>query len=822
MTHMRWGMAASVLVFGLVGCVESKPTDVQLVVSLASESVMAGDPVGWTAHLDRGGDTTSAVAVEWRSDLEDGLAFSGLDLFPRTAGPHHLIGQASVDGELLEASVELSVEPAPAHTLDFQLSAASVRVGEPVGYTASAFDGFGNAVDIGRMTLTHRPELVLTDGQLSSVVAGEWLVTAELDDLEVSVPFETLPGPPHAIALGVQVFGDTVATSVDIRDEHDNPVHIPSNLVVEGVEHAVIGPVIYFLGEGRAWISAEEPVSGLVSESVSVDVDWSPPALAIDSPARGSWHSVGTTTFSGTAVDSVADGVTVEVDGTPVAVMDGAWERDIDLDFGMTVVETIATDAIGLRSRDLRAVVAGNLRGLGEVEDAGMLVRLEEDDAGLGVVERMSENDLEGVDLAEELSNPVYDERERTCRTQFGVTVCVTTEVAIDVNQVGYSAIDVQLDGQASGLLTGHVVMSDFTVDWTADGKLSDSPVVDSGRGTASELLMDMELEFAVDDGVVDVTATNVEIELVDFDLGASADITAVGRGLGVDLDDIIASVVELAAADAFPPVVENAVEDALLDLNIDIGWPEGSRLVAQPLDVEVDARGLVMPFGTVTTLETWRLDSPEHGALIQPYSVPAWASTDPAAMALSLNMLNQIFHANWGAGFIELEGGPELFQVEPAIVSAALPGVHELVGTLRATYPPFFVPDGAGKLRMELPELRIDFYNYEAIEDTAVYTIYLTVSTPVEFGLRGNRLDLLWGEQDVWMDVEVAPADADLYFLESLLETFSAGLVLNEYELVDALPLPTVGGYRFQGEAVTVFGPDDAYVVVDGGFDVE
>jgi hypothetical protein len=71
-------------------------------------------------------------------------------------------------------------------------------------------------------------------------------------------------------------------------------------------------------------------------------------------------------------------------------------------------------------------------------------------------------------------------------------------------------------------------------------------------------------------------------------------------------------------------------------------------------------------------------------------------------------------------------------------------------------------------------------------------------------------------------MDIEKAPPGADLFFLETLLESFSAGLVLNDYELIDALPLPTIGGSELEGAAVGFYGPDEAYLVIDGGFRAE
>ena len=800
-------------------CIEAESYRPTLVVAVQPETVAAGQPVAWTARLVDGQTESAAVTVAFESDLEPELAFSGRELYPRVAGTHALTARASVDGEYLEASLALDVAAAPAQHLEVTLAESPSVAGATVALLARATGAFGNAVNVGNLLLDADPAVQIGDGVVSATEAGSWSITAQLDEQVVTVPFEVVPGAPDAIALTVETFTDTVTTTVRVTDEYDNPVRVSTELSVDGVEHVVLGSVIYFLGEGTAEIVAVEPTSGLASAPITVTADWSAPVLTIDSPERGAWLSVGTVDFTGTATDAVSNPVVLEVDGAAVTLADGVWSHPIPLAFGMTVVETLAFDAAGHRARDLRAVVAGALRVLGETEPDGMLVRLDEDPAGLGVVERMAEEALEGLDLAKEDDNPVYSDAEKTCRTQLGVTVCVWTRLTVELDQIAYESVDVELDGQSTGLLDATVTLGDVDVDWAGSGMLSDAPFSDSGRGTASQMVVMFDLAFAVVDQAVEVTASNVAVELVDFDLGASADTVAAAAALGVDLNALVGEVVERAAAGVLPGIVEDAIEGAFADLNVTLGWPQGSVLVSRPTEVQVDETGLALQFGTVTTLDTWALDGPERGALVRSTNRPSWTHTEPAAMALSLNTLNQIFHANWGGGFLDVDGGPEVFDIDMAVFTAALPGIRTLVGTVRATYPPLFVPDAAGQLRMELPELRVDFYDGEIVEGESVYAIFLTVSTPVDVALSDNRLDLIWGEQEVWMDIERAPQDADLFFLEALLESFSAGLVLNDYELVDALPLPSIGDSELEGVAVGFFGPDEAYLVIDGRF---
>ena len=800
-------------------CVEADSSNPVLVVTIDQDTVTAGQAVAWSARLVDGKTQSDAVTVVLESDIEPALAHSGRDLFPRVAGTHALTARASVDGEYLETQLELDVTAAAAEHLEFALNESVIVAGESTAFTATAVDAFGNTVDVGALQLAADPAVTLGDGMLSATSAGSFSITAQLNEQAITVPLEVLAGPPTHIELGAEVFTDTVTTTIQLTDAFDNPVQAPTQLQVDGVEHAILGPVVYFLSEGQARLTAVEPSSGLTSDPVTVAVDWSAPDLTIDTPARGDWLTVGSVDFTGTAFDAVSEPVTVEVDGTAVSLSEGIWSHPITLNFGMTVVETLAYDTAGYIARDLRAVVAGDILPLGETELDGMIIRLDEDPAGLGRIERMAEADIEGLDLAESQTNPVFSGADEVCRSQFGYTICVWTELDVDLDSIVYDSVSLQLDGQSSGQLDGQAILANVVVDWSASGISADTPFAYSGSGTASAMLVDFELSFAVIDEAVEVTASNVVVELVDFDLGATSEVELAAAALGGDLDAVIGEVVEDAAAAVLPAMVEDAVEATFADLNVTLGWSQGSGLLARPSEVKVEESGMELRFSTVTTLDVWTLEGPQHGALVRPTNAPTWTHAEPAAMALSLNTLNQIFHANWGGGFVKLEGDAEAFDIDTAIFSAALPGIRSLVGTLQATYPPLFVPDATGQLRMEMPELRVDFYDGEIIEGTAVYTIYVTLSTPVDIALSDNRLDLVWGEQEVWTDIEQAPEDADLVFLETICESFSAGLLLNEYELIDALPLPTIGGSQLEGAAVSFFGPDEAYVVVDGGF---
>ena len=827
-----------VLAAGCTGKAPDAESGPALVFTVDADWVVAGEVLSWSAQVRYPDGIAHAAAVEVVSDRESDLAFSGVYLYPRVAGSHRLVARARVDGVALMDVVEVEVVPGPATTLDLRLEPAHISAGEAAAVVADIADGFGNAIDPAGLELIGADQLSVTDMQVSATAAGVWALAASIDGLSETTSLTVDPNAPDHVDLSLAVFDASARADVQVTDAFDNPVFVPTVLEVAGIEsYWTSGPVLFFLEEGTATVRAcvADAAPEVCSAWVSADLDWTPPELTVDTPARGSWWSADPIELSGTTTDLEGGTLTVTTLHAGAETLDalvpgptGDFSLSLaPLTHGMVVAETVALDGRGRRSRDLRTVLVGDVVALDARQSDGLLIRLDEDPAGLGLVEALAEREVDEVDLASEVPNPVYDERDRQCvPTGLGSQICIVNSLELSVTDLTYSDREITLDGQSDGTLDGTMVWTDFTVDWQANGKVNDANYTETGTGTADALEMAFRLSFAVDGEQVEVTATDVTVSLVDFEVGESSDIVAVSGVLGVDVDQLVGGAVSDAAAEVLPPVIEQAVEEALFGLNLDVGWDRGAALRARPTGVVVDGNGLELSFGSTANVSTVVLDldpTLAHGALTDERGLPEWdGDPHPASMALSYTLLNQVFHANWASGLVEREGDAELFQIDPAVFTAVLPGITDLVGTLSATYPPVFVPNGEGGALLELAEVRLDFYDLEVIEGTEVYTIFISSSTPVTFALAGNRLDLQLGAQDVWMDVAQAPAEADLFFLEVLLETFTAGLVLDEYELVDALPLPTIDGSELQGEVVTVQGPDDAYVVIDGGFDVD
>ena len=69
-------------------CIETDSSQPTLVVMVEQDAVVAGQAVGWSARLVDGSTQSEAVVVQFESELEPGLAYSGRELFPRVAGAH--------------------------------------------------------------------------------------------------------------------------------------------------------------------------------------------------------------------------------------------------------------------------------------------------------------------------------------------------------------------------------------------------------------------------------------------------------------------------------------------------------------------------------------------------------------------------------------------------------------------------------------------------------------------------------------------------------------------------------------------------------------
>src|SRR6185503_1182800 len=101
--------------------------------------------------------------------------------------------------------------------------------------------------------------------------------------------------------------------------------------------------------------------TGTITDGRSNPNDHTPPVIEVTSPPRGTVTEDTSVTVAGTVTDGES-AVAVKVNGQPVPVNpDGSFSTTIEVGDGITLFDTIATDAGGNEANDARAVLAGTL-----------------------------------------------------------------------------------------------------------------------------------------------------------------------------------------------------------------------------------------------------------------------------------------------------------------------------------------------------------------------------------------------------------------------------------------------------------------------------
>jgi len=210
-----------------------------LMLTLSTDASSAREPVSFSVvWVDADGTETPAEAATLLSDLEDPLSIDGAALIATVAGSHTLTAKASNgDDEAQTADASLSVAAGQASVILIELSESTVVAADPVSYTVSAEDAFGNAVATDDAEIASDESVTISDDTLTSTLAGEHSVTADLGDLQDTASWTVVAGAAAEIDLmltevSLEV-GDSTGFSVVVTDAYGNETDDPTEVGVD-------------------------------------------------------------------------------------------------------------------------------------------------------------------------------------------------------------------------------------------------------------------------------------------------------------------------------------------------------------------------------------------------------------------------------------------------------------------------------------------------------------------------------------------------------------------------------------------------------------
>ena len=827
------------LLLALYGCQADEPGEhaapVGLDLALGTNVVVAGVPVDWGALLHFDDGTEIPVQPECVSDQQLWLhttwdsAGEGT-IVPNVAAMHLVTATATWQGKSYFDTAWLRVDHDVAATLDLALSAIQVGAGDPITYTLSAADQFGNVIDPAGITLAADSlNVVVADPRISSGVPGIYTVTASVDSLVDAETFSIVAGAPATLDLSLsttelEIFQTTVATAL-VRDDYGNVLDVSPTLWVSGSGISEIaGPNITFPEEGWYTVTAEfEALSDSVGPFL---IDSTGPGLDIIEPERGDWELNESALMYGTAIDSWSGIYSLTVNTVPVSVNgDGSFTHTLDYEFGLNLVQTEAFDGDGNPASDVRTVLDGAFQPDGSGIGNGIVGRVNED--GFDVIETMGEGLLADLDLSALVPNPVVSTSSESCIDLIFTEVCITWySLDLYIWNPSIGATEMNIDPTFGGYLDTTFTVYDPYLEWDADGTVLGIGLGADGTIYADNISANMHLYPYVSEGTLGLSVGTTAISSSGFTFDWDSWLYDVMSFFGLDLSSLVEGLMVDALEDAIADEVPAAVADALGDLEIATSFDVGGAIVdleAEPFLASVDDYGMSISLATYVSPQVWVHDETGLGSLFSNYTIPTYASASPGfQVSLSEDFLNQALFAFWGAGVLDQDLGGSDLGLDLGAFGDIL-GISDLHITTKALLPPVVVPGaGTSMLDLQIGDLELSLYDGEATDDNLRMRVYVTIFGGLDLEVSNGNLSPTLGDTEVFFDVtEPAANTGASRDTEDLLEALVPLLLPALTGAISEIPLPEIGGFSITIDGLRVDGPENGFITVDADLEL-
>lgn len=803
-----------------------------LVFTLEDSQARAGEDIRYMAYLDGGPDPIVVDAVP-SSDIEDVRHITG-DAFQVTVAAEHTITAEAVhDGQTYTAELALDVQPGLPAGFDLALTDVAAAAGDPLGYSLYAWDDYGNTVDTTSATLElDSADVVEVEGNLVSTVPGLYTAIGTFDGRVDEEQFLIVAGPPAGIVLELDEddleLDQTAVATVTVADAYGNAVSDDWDLWVEpGADVSVNYSAVTFGAEGRytVWAATSD---GAFTDSVGpLLIDSTGPELGIFDPARGTQTTEAGQYVSGTATEEYTGIDSITVNGNPADVReDGGWEAWVDYEFGANFVHTQGMDGDGNVTSDLRTVLSGDYQYYGAPVDDGIVIRISE--AGFDSLEGIASDFIAIDDLLTGLPNPVVSESEQTCWDILGWEECIDWySIDLWISDLSISGTGLDLDPRSSGYIETSATIYDLFMTLEADGVIAEIPYSISGDLSVDSIVLAMDLYPYISGADLALSVPSLSVTLNNFDLDNNFYdvIEDVLDFFGLDINGLLADLIEGLVEDLAYEEITAILQEVLQELEIVVPLELGLNtytLEALFSRVSVDEQGMSMGMDTFFTAASWVSGDSVPGSLYGDYSAPVYGGADDAAMelGLSVDFLNQLFHALWGGGLLEMELASEDLGLDLSDFELFLPELTGLSIGTRALQPPVVMPGtGENLFDLQIGDLELSLYNGDIREDNLWMRVYVLVETGLELSVtESNTLLAGLGELDIRFDLAY-PDDRTAYAADAelLMETLVPLLLPTLTDALGEIPIPELQGFSLSGFEIAPGGPEGGYMAIGG-----
>ena len=801
---------------------------------LASTSAAAGAWVTYTVTgTDSWGNPVDADGVEVTTDgdldvTEDSIRGTVTGVYTVTAS-----ATGMADHE------ELEIVAGPVDDVEILLSSTTLVAGGAVTWSATYEDAYGNEVEEASSSVTaDSPDVVINGDQITCEVAEQYLV--RIDVLEGTEPWDSAllvveASSPAAISLSLSPFppevDDVVTATAAVYDAHGNETHAPWSLSVTADQGSdpssvlIAGDLLTFTEDG--WFNVTVTIEGtaISDETGFFLVDSFGPELDIWTLQRGSWSTAYSGTVSGSIWEAWSGIASATLNGNPLTLdPSGEFSESVTYDFGINLLETLASDGDGNTSTDRRSVLVGEFAPEGGSVANGIAARLNQ--GSLDTLEVLGEDLVASQDIASMIPDPVFYDIEEYCVTIWPFPeVCYTLyELTLRVFNPSLGAMDLELDPQGSGAVHTSFTVHDVYIDWSADGVLSEIPYSAGGSVSADSITISMNLWPAVLNGSITATVSDVTVTSDNFVFDFDSWIYDLAVIFGIDINGMVQGYVEDAIRDAVQDEVPGLLEDVLQDLEIAASFDvEGStyHFVGDPGAILVDDDGITLALDTSIEPASWTVPYGGSGSLYGGYSLPSYGATPGMVISLSDDFLNQALYGFWGGGLLEQEFPLGDLGIDPGDFDMLPDTMTDPRFVISGLLPPVVLPGTNGHLTdLQLGDLQLSLYGDDPADPAnLVLQMYMGLDAGLELTVTPSAtLSATIVDADTWFDAVYPPMPNNLEGdFENLLDTMVPSLTPLITDAIGEIPIPEISGFTLTNISIAASGPELGYVDAGG-----
>ena len=368
--------------------------------------------------------------------------------------------------------------------------------------------------------------------------------------------------------------------------------------------------------------------------------DHTPPTVEMTSPERGTVTGDGTVTVSGRATDTESDIAQVTINGTQATLAgDGSFTATLDTVPGITLIDTVATDAAGNTAHDARAVLTGTLVDQTTPVSAGLAANISAE-AMTGLSSMVSDlaNNTDFGAIARS-QNPVANT---------GGTSCNSANVYVD--SISQGGTNVNAGPTQGGIDTG-VTMRNLVVRGHVNFRAVCIGGSDSYTITADAFDLGGMIAPGISGGDITIALNGVTADFRGFNLSAGGVPGFITDLIKSKVRDKLTQILRDKISQMVPPLANSFLAQFLAD-------SYSVSVFGQNLNIAVEPSGMTWTDqgGTIVLDTSATVDGVDGMYLSTPSSLPSEAdmASNGLRIAVADDVLNQLLAGIWSSGALE------------------------------------------------------------------------------------------------------------------------------------------------------------------------